>query len=87
MKFQEEFEFEIDDITYNIEVTGRAVTDYSTEVESVTVTDPLGNELEQDHPHYLKAWEEATEREYDLELHEGDFNTYDQYLDPLLGDF
>ena len=86
MKFREEFEHEIEGKIYNVEVSGEAVTDYSVEIETVRVTDGLGNELEEDDPDFLIAREEAENRDYDLELHNTDFDTYDQYIDPLLGD-
>jgi hypothetical protein len=78
--FQIEFEHEASNgQVYCIEVEGNKFFDEEsfTEISSLVIHDEIGNEIDSSDPIYNELHTEAFEREYEVEIHNSNFDYYD----------
>lgn len=80
MYFTNEFELEVNGNEYFIEVEGEQFEEDDQlfhSISSITIKDSVGNLVESDHPDYFDIKQEVNNREFDLEVHESDFERED----------
>lgn len=86
MNFQDEFEYTTNNSTYFVKVEGRVVEDEEfifNEISHIEVYDSLGDQIDEDHADFSEVYEEALNREYEVE----EYNSYfaeDSYIDSFL---
>jgi hypothetical protein len=73
MRFSDEYELELNDSIYYVQVEGlqelRNKVLYI-QIKSVVATDHLGEPIDSDHEHYEEIVKNAKERDYDAEVYE-----------------
>jgi hypothetical protein len=81
MKFNDEFEYYIDDKIFIVEVEGVVVVDeyedVTTFIDRVNITDDSGNEVDEHHPLHYQIYTHAIGKEYEVEIHNESHSYYD----------
>jgi hypothetical protein len=81
MTFRDEYEYEVNGTVYYVSLEGqksrldnRVVND----IETISITDELGEMIDVDNEHYDEIYEDALNRDVELEVHSRDFDYYDE---------
>jgi hypothetical protein len=82
MIFKDEFEYDVDGITYSVEVEG-VLTELETILNKVTIEDNY-EAIDSDHKDYHEIYDYAQNREYEVEEHHTDFGYYNHDVDNFL---
>lgn len=80
MNFSDEYEYELDGFTYYVSVSGqmRNIEGHIVpDLDFIQIYDDMGELVDVGHDHYEIIYQDALDREYELELHTTDFDYYD----------
>lgn len=87
MYFNDEYELELDGETFCVEVEGDTYLEEGVqfyELDSVSISDEIGNSLDEEHPKYDAVKQDALDRAYEVEIHSRDFDHSDYDVDSFL---
>lgn len=80
MEFKDEFELEMGGKTFFVEVEGEMSVEGDVDLNAVIIRDELGQLLGAEDESYGEVLTEVNLRDYEIELHEADFDYYEQNL-------